>query len=183
MKPCVFFLLALTALLSCNGLVKNKESANQSPAQKTTSNTTPAESDAEVLNNVTVRESGGLQVAKAYLSFEDGTLLPKTNRAKVGQTVYLNLLVDKGWTVKDGFVSLDASERIETADGRLVLNAPNLYKALPQIEEEKAAHLFLKATITATQPDIDHFVVNYHVWDKQGNGEIKGRYLLYVDGQ
>lgn len=191
MKPC-FVLLLLFFFAACNNAAKNNGDGGEtkapvaagqkaSPAGAETNNTLSTNSEAAVMHNIVVRESGGLNVARAYLSFEDGSLVPKTNRVALGQTVYLNLIIDKGWTVEDGAVSLDASERIEAHDGRLVLNAPNLFKSMPLIAEEKAAHLFLKATITRTQPDVAYFVVNYHVWDKRGEADVKGNYKLYVE--
>jgi len=138
-------------------------------------------SRAEILNNIMVHETGGLQVARAFLSFEDGQLVPKTNKVALNKAVYLNLLIEDGWIVQDGNVSLDASERIITDEGQLVLHAPNLFKAIPSVEETKANHIYLKATITKTRADVSYFLVSYRVWDKQGDGEIKGSYKLYID--
>lgn len=189
-------LLLFLVCASCQNKAKSKTAVSETKQeQKSTERQTAGESnraddgvppgqsngDTETTNGITVQQSGGLGVAKAYLTYEDGRLVPPSNKVALGQTVYLNLLIDKGWTVTNGTVSPEATERIETADGRLVLNAPNLFKALPQVDADKAAHIFLKATITATQADIPYFVVNYHLWDKQGNGDVKGRYRLYVE--
>ena len=92
---------------------------------------TETNSDAEILNNIIVYESGGLKVSRAFLSYEDGSLVPKTNRTELGKPVYLNLLVKSGWKVDDGMVSIDASEKIVTDAGEEVLNANNLFKTTP----------------------------------------------------
>ncbi|HEX8316463.1 MAG TPA: hypothetical protein VF609_15785, partial [Flavisolibacter sp.] len=138
-------------------------------------------SDADILNNIIVHESGGLQVGQAYLSYEDGRLVPKSNQVGLGETVLLNLVIDKGWEIKNNQASIDATEIIATADGQIVLNARNLFKSKPTVSESDASRIFLKATITKTRADIDHFVVNYRVWDKWGDGEVKGSYNLYID--
>jgi len=138
-------------------------------------------SDAEILNTIIVHESGGLKVSRAFLSFEDGSLVPKTNRTELGKPVYLNLLVKSGWKVDDGTVSIDASETIVSDAGELVLNATNLFKASPAVQEKNARNIYLKASITKTRKEINYFIVNYRVWDKLGPGEIKGSYRLFVN--
>ncbi|RYF86190.1 MAG: hypothetical protein EON98_04440 [Chitinophagaceae bacterium] len=62
----------------------------------------------------------------------------------------------------------------------MVLNATNLFKNNPTVSEADASRINLKATITKTRTDIDYFVVSYRVWDKQGDGEVKGSYKLRI---
>jgi len=138
-------------------------------------------SDADILNNIIVYESGGLKVSKAFLSFEDGTLVPKSNKTVLRKPVYLNLVIEDGWEVRDGEVTLDASEKITTHEGEVILNATSLFKEMPFIDAEKASNIYLKANITGTRPDIDYFIINYRVWDKRGEGEVKGYYKLYLN--
>ncbi|RYZ29517.1 MAG: hypothetical protein EOO10_06040 [Chitinophagaceae bacterium] len=137
-------------------------------------------SDADILNNISLHESGGLKVAQAFLTFEDGKLLPKSNETSLGMPVYLNLSIEKGWEINDGQSAIDATEIITTHDGEIVLNAPNLFKATPTIDAKDATRILLKANITKTRPNIDYFVVNYRVWDKWSDAEVKGSYKLYV---
>lgn len=151
---------------------------NTSQADEATTN-----SDADILNNISLHESGGLKVAQAFLTFEDGKLLPKSNETSLGTPVYLNLMIEKGWEIRDGQSSIDATEIITTHDGEIVLNAPNLFKATPTIDAKDATRILLKANITKTRPDIDHFVVNYRVWDKWSDAEVKGSYKLYVQSE
>jgi hypothetical protein len=137
-------------------------------------------SDADILNNISLHETGGLKVAQAYLAFEDGKLVPKTNETDIGTPVYLTLLIDRGWEIKDQQASIDATEIITTHDGEIVLNAPNLFKNSPTLDATDANRILLKANITRTRPDIRYFVVNYRVWDKWSDAEVKGSYRLYV---
>ena len=196
MKRYTWPLLLLFAFASCDNLVKgkNKETDTKQPEssaaeragsetkkQTATKNEPDTNSDADILNNIVVHESGGLQVGQAYLSYEDGRLVPKSNQVGLGETVLLNLVIDKGWEIKNNQASIDATEIIATADGQIVLNARNLFKSKPTVSESDASRIFLKATITKTRADIDYFVVNYRVWDKWGDGEVKGSYNLYID--
>jgi len=200
MKKCFLLTAFAFTLFACDNLVKKKEvksetatnkkkkkiaETDEEETQKPEKNVVEEEietnSDAEILNKIIVHESGGMKVSRAFLSHEDGRLLTKANKAALGEAVYLNLLIDKGWKIEDGTVSLDATEKIFTDKGETVLNAPNLFKTMPLVDESKAANIYLKATITKTRPDIDYFLVTYRVWDKRGEGEVKGSYKLYVE--
>jgi flagellar basal body rod protein FlgG len=200
MKKYFWLLLMPFLLLSCDDLIKSKESNTETKKKKAideddeTEETKPKKkkkkpageeeesvTNAKVLHNITVRESGGLEVAQAYLSFESGNLVPKSNRVPLGMPVYLNLVIKDGWVVEDGTVSIDANEKIVTDKGQLVLDAKNLFRSKPTVDENDANRIFLKANITKTHPDIGYFVVNYHVWDKRGDGEVKGSYKLFIE--
>ena len=153
----------------------NVSSTNVRSLEEATTN-----SDADILNNISLHESGGLKVAQAFLTFEDGKLLPKSNETSLQQPVYLNLIIDKGWEIKGKQSSIDATEIITTHDGEIVLNAPNLFKEMPVLDSKDATRVLLKANITRTRPDIDYFIVNYRVWDKWSDAEVKGSYQLFV---
>src|SRR6476620_12064386 len=188
------WLLLSILLASCNN-TKNEKADTSSETKKTVQASSKEEnnparnvnddaaeattkSDAGILNNISLHESGGLKVAQAFLTFEDGKLLPKTNETSVGTPVYLNLLIERGWEVQNGKASIDATEIIATHDGEIVLNAPNLFKSNPTMNATDASRILLKANITRTRPDIRYFVVNYSVWDKWSDAEVKGRYKL-----
>ena len=201
MKRYAWLLLFVLAITSCNNLVKRKTSETDSDKENVLNNadndeekttrkkktlseeTLKTNSDAKILNDIIVHQSGGLKVAQAYLSFEDGNLVPKSNTASLSEAVYLNLMIEDGWQVNEGEVSLDASEKIVTDQGQLVLNATNLFRSNPTVSAADASRINLKATITKTRSDIDYFVVNYRVWDKQGDGEVKGSYKLRIKNQ
>ena len=138
-------------------------------------------SEAEILNNIIVHESGGLKIARAFLSFEDGTLVPRTNRTELGKAVYLHLLVESGWKHTNRKAYIDASEKIVTDGGEVVLDANNLFKDIPAMDATDANTSYLEATITKTRRDINYFIVSFRVWDKLGLGEVRGSYKLYVD--
>ena len=188
-----FLLLFLSA---CNELVKSEKSpvsaeknkqAQKTNDEKTASQNTSAReeesatnSDADILNNIELFERGELKVAQAYLTFEDGKLVPKSNETSLRTPVLLNLLISEGWAVKNGQSSIDATEIIATHDGEIVLNAPNLFKSKPTMDATDATRILLKANITKTRPDIKYFIVNYRVWDKWSDAEVKGSYKLYL---
>jgi hypothetical protein len=202
MKRYSRLLLLIPFFFSCDNLVKDKDNASSVvKKEKPLSDKEEASdlterlkrneevkdplktnSDADILNKIIVHEAGGLKVSRAFLAFEDGTLVPKSNKTVLRKPVYLTLVMEGGWKVKNGKVSLDASEKITTHEGEIVLNATSLFQNMPLIEAEKANYIYLKANITGTRPDIAYFIVNYRVWDKRGTGEVKGSYKLYLEG-
>lgn len=174
--------LSFCSLYSCDNGVKTGDAKQQTKKSVTTKEIV-TNSKAVILNNILVHERGGLKISRAYLSFEDGTLVPKTNRVAVSQSVYLNLVSTKSWLLQKGTVSLDASQKIVTNKGEMVLDDSTLFKAMPPVNKSGFTHLYLQAKIIATRPDIDHFIIHYHVWDKHGDGEVQGSYQLYVDAE
>jgi hypothetical protein len=186
MKRYSCFLLLVLVISSCEISVKSKpnepevkgtKSAKDNKQEKTDATTN---SDADILNNIELFQSGDLKVAQAYLTFNDGNLVPKDNKVPLGETVNLTLAIEGGWEVRDGQSSIDATEIISTDKGEIILNAPNLFKSKPTLDEVDAKRVFLKATITKTRPDIQYFMINYRVWDKWSDAEVRGSYKLYV---
>ena len=193
------WLLVLVVLSACNNNGNTEKTSSVPEKEKKNSevnesNTTrkrnmsqgdeaTTNSDADILHNISLHESGGLKVAQPCLTFEGGKLVPKSNESSIGTPEYLNLLIEKGWEVKDEQSSVDATEIITTHDGEIGLNAPNLFKASPTIDAKDATRILLKANITKTRPDIDYFIVNYRVWDKWSDAEVKGSYRLYVSSK
>ena len=178
---CYFFLLLF--LSACDITVKTNEAKEKTSSSSTQNqnNEGPTNSDADILNDIELVESGGLKVAQAYLTFDDGNLVPKTNKVPLSKTVNLNLVISDGWEIRDGHASIDATEIISTDKGEIILNAPNLFKTKPTMEKDDANRVFLKATIVNTRPDIEYFLINYRVWDKWSDAEVKGSYKLYVE--
>jgi hypothetical protein len=193
-------LLLLLSLSACNNDGKRLETRTSGSTDETTAKTDEehtrtqksrsnseeeavTNSDADLLNSISLFESGGLKVAQAFLTFEDGKLVPKSNETSLRTPVYLNLMIEKGWEIRDGQSSIDATEIITTHDGEIVLNAPNLFKTKPVLDAKDATRILLKANITKTRPDIKYFIVNYRVWDKWSEAEVKGSYKLYVSAE
>jgi hypothetical protein len=182
MSKYFWLLLIGFSLMACDNFNQKKDEDTESKKKNmTTENEPDTNSNADILNNIIVHEKGGVKLSHAFLSYEDGRLVPRGNKTALSQPVFLNLMIEKGWTVQDAKVSIDASTKIETNNGELVVNAPNLFKAMLFVDESRANAIQLKARITKTRPGIAYFLINYHVWDKRGNGEVKGSYKLYIE--
>ncbi|HUC82414.1 MAG TPA: hypothetical protein VMR70_16025 [Flavisolibacter sp.] len=146
--------------------------------QASTDTTIATKSSANILHTISLQQSGGLKVRQAFLTFEDGSLLPKSQQVRRGQTVLLHLVIEEGWTIRNGKASVDASERITTDQDQLVLNEPSLFQHQPTMAAKDANRIVLKATITNTGEKVNYFVVHYRVWDRWSNAEVKGSYRL-----
>ena len=135
----VFFLLII-AFISCNTTPEDK----QSSGQKVETN----KASSKIRNGIDINTKGGLKVSQAFLLFEDGSLVPSSNEAKVNQPVNLRLIIEKSFTENNGKVEIGAAEKIETHTGELLLDEKDLFRDLGEIEAERAELLTLKATIT-----------------------------------
>ncbi|HVF80522.1 MAG TPA: hypothetical protein VM884_01235 [Flavisolibacter sp.] len=182
MLPVLWVLTGL-GLYACKNPVNTggkKEAAVQNRAIAPTGEVA-TNSKGRILHNIIVQESGSLKIARAYLSFKDGSLLPKTNTVALGDVVYLALLPDKSWLNGTSKVSIEASQQIVTNDGELVLDTPTLFGGKMPVDRSRFSRIYLQATITKTRPDIDYFIIQYRVWDGLSNDEVKGSYTLYID--
>ena len=166
------FFLAVTLFGSCEVSVKQDPSPDNSTPSKGTSS--------KIRNGIELKSKGDLKVSQAFLLFDDGTLVPSSNEAKVNQEVNLRLIIEDGFTKKNGMVEIGASERIETNTGQVLLDEKDLFANLGEIDAARAEALTLKAVITRLDKLYDYFLVSFRVWDKKGAGEVTGSYKLYI---
>jgi hypothetical protein len=176
MKTIISLIVYFNVLLfiSCNNAdsTKAEKSNKDAPQQPTVA------SEVRIRNNIKL-DTKGVKVSQAFLLYEDGKLVPENNETSVGEPLKLRLVIDGGWQQKEGKVSLGASERIETSDGKLVLDEKDLFENMT-VDAEDAKLLSLTAVISRLDMLYDYFLVSFRVWDKYGTGEIKGSYKLYI---
>lgn len=166
------FFLSVILFGGCEVTVKQDPPAGNKAASTETSS--------KIRNGIELNSKGGMKVSQAFLLFEDGTLVPSTNEAKVNQEVNLRLIIENGFTQSNGMVEIGASEKIETNTGETLLDEKDLFRNLGEIEAARAEALTLKAVITRLDKLYDYFLVSFRVWDKKGNGEVTGSYRLYI---
>ena len=135
-------------------------------------------SSSKIRNGIDFKTKGDIKVSQAFLLYEDGTLVPSSNEAKINQAVRLRLIVE-GWKAVDGKVKLGASEKIETNTGKVFLDEKDLL-GNNLLDAEDAKALTLKAVITGIDQLYDYFVISFRVWDKSGTGEVTGSYRLHL---
>lgn len=146
-----------------------KEASDEEPENKT-----------QILNDISLQTEGSVEVYRAFLSYDDGSLVPSTNVTSLGKPIFLNLNVTKGWKENDGKVSLGASEKISTDNGAVLLNEEDLFKDYASLNADDAKFIRMKAVVNSMTGPINYFVVDYKVWDKNGNGVISGSYKFYI---
>jgi hypothetical protein len=135
----------------------------------------------QVLNDISIETKGNVELSRAFLAFESGDLVPSSNVTALGKPVYLHLNIAKGWKEDEGTVSLGASERISSDNGTVFLDEPDLFQNYSSLSAEDAKFIRLKAVVNRMTGPIKYFVVDYKVWDKNGDGVIKGSYKFYVE--
>lgn len=145
----------------------------------TSSDQTPL-NGAVIKNDIDI-EATGVKLNAAYLM--DARKRPLTeNITSVGEKIYLYLETDTGWVKQNGKSYLGAAERLATANGNVIVDAPDIFRdydesGLPARESEVVT---LSAVLTRADPSVDHYVVRFRVWDKKGSGEIKGSYTFKI---
>lgn len=130
-----------------------------------------------VIKNDVDLEVTGVKLKEVYLA--DADLKPiAENKAAVGEKIYLVIKMDTGWVKENGKSFIGASERILTSDGRVVVSADDIFKDQEKtgLDATDTKEVSLSALITQADPGLNEFEVQFRVWDKRSNGEVKGKY-------
>jgi len=170
------YLVAAALLTGCQSDSKDAKSAPAAEVHSTYTN-----GQGTLISNGIALETKDVNVRRAFLYFDNSTLVPADNKASLGRQVKLRLVIEDGWNEREGKVALGASEKIETDKGQVVLHEKDLFATTPVIDAEAAKGITLNATVSKTGRENGYFTVFFRVWDKQGDGEIKGSYKLFVE--
>jgi hypothetical protein len=195
MKGIICTTLLITVLFACNddklpaGDPKfltatdkeNKEEINENTTSKKQVNDEDNTSNTQLLNDISLSTQGGVEVSRAFLSYANGNLVPPSNTTSLGRPVFLNLNIAKGWQETDGKVSIGASEKISTDNGTVILEEADLFKDYTSFNADDAKFIQMKALVNSMYGPIEYFVVDYRVWDKNGDGSVKGHYKFYIE--
>ena len=126
-------------------------------------------------------QSNRVKLDKAYLLFDNGDRVPDDNFVDFKRPVRLHLLIDSGWVEQNGKVMLGAAETITAENGRAVLQEEDLFEKYPSgIPAADAKAIYLSAALQLKEGALPtSFTVSFNIWDKNGDGFIKGSYKLY----
>lgn len=134
-----------------------------------------------IKNNIDI-EASNVKVKAAYLMTGDAKL-KEANTAKLKEQIFLTVELDTGWTKHNGKSFIGASEQILDRDGTIILDAQDLFLEYETqgLEAGIAKNINLAAVIDNIQPGYDTFTVKYKIWDKKGNGVVKGSYKFKIE--
>ena len=181
-----YALFALAVLLSscefkCSigkdgNTISGKDTTNSKSRDKSTSEKTAP----KVLNDISI-DGKNITINQAYLARESGELVPAGNTVPLGEKVILTIN-SEGWKSIGGKSFLGINQVITTSTGEIVLDSGDMFAKYDEtgIDAEYTNLLKLKAYITETMPGIEYFNVTFRVWDKKGDGEVKGSYRFYI---
>lgn len=162
--------LLVTLFMSCEFHAKVKDATDE--AVKISPKT-------KIRNGINVK-SKGLNVTQAFLVYEDGTLVPPENIVKVNQELYIRLIIESGWKVKNGKVAIGASEKVMTSEATTILDEADLFSGNDIVDAKDAGVIVLKVVLNRVDKLYDYYQVNFRVWDKEGDGEITGDYRFNI---
>jgi len=92
-------------------------------------------------------------------------------------------LIASGWAEKDGRVFIDASEKVETSDGTVVLNEKDLFRDYKDgLAPEDVKFITLSVVITQIDKLYDYYRVAFQLKDKSDEqNSVEGFYKLYIE--
>jgi hypothetical protein len=171
----IYTLMLVVMINSCEAKCSAGGSADPKP-KGASSGDNNALNGAIIKNDIEI-EATGVKLKEAYLVDADKNPL-KENTTRVGEKIYAVITLDTGWVKVNGRSFIGASERIVTPEGRVVVNADDIFKVYDAegIDKDDAAFITLSAVISSAGEGTDKFVVHFRLWDKKGSGEIKGKY-------
>jgi len=162
-----------THLLSSeNGKTDEKKTAAEQMKEET--------AQAAISNDISLETTEGVELSRAFLTFQTDEAVPASNITSLHKPIYLNLVLNKGWKEEMGEVAIGASQKISTDDGTVLLDDADLFDNYKSISAEDARFIKLKAVVNKITPNIKYFIVDYKVWDKNGKGAVTGSYRFYV---
>jgi hypothetical protein len=158
---------------------KNEDNDDKGPSSEEKDEDPSGEEKIKATNGIKIKASGDVKVAMAYLIYGDTeTKVPASNETTPGRPVKVVIVIEKGWKEEDGEISIGASEKIETSSGEVLLETGDMFEKYPSMKAELGNRVSLKANITGKAKEKDEFLINFRVWDKKGESEIKGSYIL-----
>jgi hypothetical protein len=138
-------------------------------------------SNSKIKNNIEIKENG-LHIEEAYLTNNNQSLIGDDNKVKVGERVYIRLVVT-GWTIKNGKVFLDASQKTSTSDGQTLAFNPSIlghvYSAGTDVNTAK--YISLYQNIGKLDKHYNYILISFKIWDKISNKSVSGSCKLHVD--
>jgi hypothetical protein len=175
-----YFIMLSALLSSCDFHCSVGENKTDIKTKPVTSNDNTPLNGAVIKNDIEL-EATGVKLRSAYLVDARENLL-KENITGLNEKIYLVLKTDTGWVKENNLSFLGAAERISTNEGNVLVDAADIFKDYETagLPADKADVVSLSAIITKADPGIDHFVVQFRVWDKKGGGEIKGKYMFKI---
>ena len=173
---CLLFL----AFLSCEVKIKSssEDKGNEKARpEKYTRNTTKIRNGIELITN------GNVKVDQAFLIYgDDGSLVDEQNITELNRQIKMVLIVD-GWKEENGKVYLEASEQVTASTGEKIMDINNLFSEnnIESLSPKDARELRLSVTISEINRLVDHFLVEFYIWNKKAEQSIKGSYKFHLD--
>ncbi len=173
-----FFCIILCSCQFKCSLGKTKDTPKEN---KTTSNPETNKDGTLLTNNISLT-SKGFKVRKAILLYPDNTPVPDGNTINLNEKIKIALYIDEGWNLTNGRAFVGAAEKISTDAGVTVVETDDLFAddSRTGFRAEDAKLISLSAIITSEDRSINYYVVNFRIWDKNGDSEIRGHYNFYI---
>jgi hypothetical protein len=122
----------------------------------------------------------GLSFEEVYLSTDDTRLT--NNEFNLGKTIHMNFNGVQGFSLKDGKVNLGASIVVLDANGKKIIDYPDLFESYSTngATPEETSSLDLSITLKEQYTAGSKYQWKAKIWDKNGKGVINGEVEFVV---
>ena len=181
-KKTGFYLILCVILSSCEFKCSVGKDSNETDKPKTNATRTVTK-DGTILTNGISLDARNIKVTKATLLYSDGSPVPDDNTIALNTKIKVNLFIEDGWKEKNKKVFIGASESISDDKGTMIVDADDLFKDYDETGIDPSGAKLLKLTAIIEEEGgggSKYYDVKFRVWDKNGDGEIKGGYRFYI---
>lgn len=135
----------------------------------------------KIKNGIDIKENG-LHVEEAYLTNNNQSVIDNDNKVKVGERIYLRLLID-GWTIKNGRVFLDGFQKTSTSAGTTLATNASIFGLMyaDGADPQSAKSVSLYQNIGRLDKHYNYILISFKIWDKTSNKSVTGSCKLHVD--
>ena len=133
-----------------------------------------------IRNGIDLR-SNGVVVEQAYLTYEDGSLVDEANTTTLNKKIKINFIV-QGWKEVDGQVPLEASEKVTTSDGDVVMDEKELFSkgGMKVLSPVDAQFPRLTVEVSGMHKAHKYYLVSFRIWNKASDQWIEGEYKFHL---
>lgn len=134
----------------------------------------------KIRNNIQFTTMGGIEVEQAWLQFaEGGFIRTDENLINLDQKIKLHI-ISTGWTGANNLIKIGASEKITTDENVEILNVADLFEQYDFLPLETVRKISLSAIISNVDEIVNYFQVDFRIWNKNQEQEIRGFYRFII---
>jgi hypothetical protein len=132
--------------------------------------------EGNIRNGIQLKTNGVL-VEQAFLTYEDGSPVDESNTTTLNKKIKINFIV-QGWQEQNGQVPLEASEKVTTSNGKVVMHEKELFSkgGMKVLSAVDAQFPRLTVEVSGMNKPHEYYLVSFRIWNKGTDQWIEGEY-------